>query len=205
MSCTLTFSLCLLRRKGLTLMELLVVIGIIAVLTGLLFVVTGPARARARLYKCASNLKNIGIAFQMYRQDYDGVDPSPGQYLHCYDVALIPACRLRTELVKYGCAEENLFCPNVDFDPSPYVLASYIICYINIADRVYDYLRESGQKVPPVNFPQVISKRGDMLPLFTCDDHFELWQYPFHVGLVLRLNGQVEVIRFTEDIDVWEL
>ncbi len=201
----LTFVLNPFRQKGLTLIELLVVIGIIAVLAGLLFVVTGPVRARVQIYKCASNLKNISFAFQMYRQDYDGVDPSSGQYLHCYDVALIPACRLRTELVRYGCAEENLFCPNVAFDPSPYVLASYVICYLTIADRVYDYFRESGQKVPPVTFSQVISKRGDMLPLFACDEHFELWQYPFHVGLVLRLNGQVEVIRFTEDIHPWEL
>ena len=199
----LTFASNPFRQKGLTLIELLVVIGIIAVLAGLLFVVTGPVRARARLHKCISNLKNINIAFQMYRQDHDGIDPSPGQYLHCYDVALIPMCRLRSELVKYGCAEENLFCPNVPYEPPP-ILTSYITCYALIADIAYEALLKNGQWVPPVTFPQVISKRGDMLPLFSCDDHFELWQYPFHVNPVLRLNGQVEVVWITEDTLPWE-
>jgi len=193
------------RRKGLTLMELLIVIGIIAVLAGLIFVAMGPARARARLVKCISNLKNINIAFQMYRQDHDGIDPSPGQYLHCYDVALVPWCILNTELIRYGCAKENLYCPNISSPPPPNLVASYTICYGAIADLARESLIKNGQNVPPVTFPQVISKRGDMLPLFACEDHFELWQHPFHVDPVLRLNGQVEIVRFTEDVNPWEL
>lgn len=200
----LTFASKPFRRKGLTLMELLIVIGIIAVLAGLIFVAMGPVRARARLVKCISNLKNINVAYQLYRQDYDGIDPSPGQHLHCYDVALIPFCVIDSELIRYGCAKENLFCPNF-YSPSPNLIMSYAICYVNIADNFVEILRKSGQNLPSVTFPQVIAKQGDKLPLFACGEHPELWVYPFFMGPVLRLNGQVELVHSTEDINPWEL
>ncbi len=61
------------RRKptGFTLIELLVVIGIIALLAAILFPVFGRARENSRKTSCLNNLKQLGIAFQMYSQDYD--------------------------------------------------------------------------------------------------------------------------------------
>lgn len=58
-------------RKGFTLIELLVVIAIIAILAAILFPVFAEARAKARQTSCLSNLKNMDLAFQMYKQDYD--------------------------------------------------------------------------------------------------------------------------------------
>lgn len=58
-------------RSGFTLIELLVVVAIIAILAAILFPVFSRARERARQTACASNLKQMGLAFTQYAQDYD--------------------------------------------------------------------------------------------------------------------------------------
>src|SRR5688572_21323462 len=62
-------------RQGFTLIELLVVIAIIAILAAILFPVFAQARGKARQTSCLSNLKQLGLAFEQYKQDYDGVYP----------------------------------------------------------------------------------------------------------------------------------
>jgi len=57
--------------RGFTLIELLVVIAIIAILAALLFPVFARARETAQKIICVSNLRQIGLAFGMYSQDYD--------------------------------------------------------------------------------------------------------------------------------------
>ncbi|MFA6665085.1 MAG: prepilin-type N-terminal cleavage/methylation domain-containing protein [Armatimonadota bacterium] len=64
-----------LTKDGFTLIELLVVIAIIAILAAILFPVFAKARERAKLSTCASNLKQVGVAFSMYAQDWDGIVP----------------------------------------------------------------------------------------------------------------------------------
>jgi prepilin-type N-terminal cleavage/methylation domain-containing protein/prepilin-type processing-associated H-X9-DG protein len=67
-------------QSGFTLIELLVVIAIIAVLAAILFPVFSRARENARKASCQSNLKQLGLGFAQYMQDYDGGYPGAGQY-----------------------------------------------------------------------------------------------------------------------------
>ncbi|HJN16950.1 MAG TPA: DUF1559 domain-containing protein [Armatimonadota bacterium] len=58
-------------RRGFTLIELLVVIAIIAILAGILFPVFARAREKARQTSCSSNMRQIALAVEMYKNDND--------------------------------------------------------------------------------------------------------------------------------------
>ncbi|MDY6913783.1 MAG: type II secretion system protein [Planctomycetota bacterium] len=69
------------RENGFTLVELLVVITIISLLVSVLMPSLSAAKEQAYRAVCASNLKQLGLALQMYAYDQDGYLPSPDAHI----------------------------------------------------------------------------------------------------------------------------
>ena len=68
------------KLNGFTLIELLVVIAVISILAAILFPVFATAREKARQSACLSNLKQLGLAFTQYANDYDETYPVAGYF-----------------------------------------------------------------------------------------------------------------------------
>ncbi|MDX1934450.1 MAG: prepilin-type N-terminal cleavage/methylation domain-containing protein [Capsulimonadales bacterium] len=67
------------RNAAFTLIELLVVIAIIAILAAILFPVFAQARESGRRATCLTHMRETGLAFLMYAQDYDEKFPCAGR------------------------------------------------------------------------------------------------------------------------------
>jgi prepilin-type N-terminal cleavage/methylation domain-containing protein/prepilin-type processing-associated H-X9-DG protein len=135
------------RRPAFTLIELLVVIAIIAILAAILFPVFAQAREKARQTACLSNAKQLGLALQMYTQDYDEV--TPHQYwTHsgCTEWDCTPAW----QLAPYTKNTQVWICPSKGRgapDPSVTKFISYGFNYLGAIGRPLASMQQPANTV----------------------------------------------------------
>lgn len=125
------------HRRAFTLVELLVVIAIIAILAAILFPVFARAREQARKSSCLSNLKQMGLATQMYVQDYDETLPPYS--------AGAPAVYWPKLIDPYVKNRQMWFCPSYErsvTNPSPYA-STYGTNYGIIGKNIAVFSRSS--------------------------------------------------------------
>ncbi len=168
------------RRKGLTLMELLTVISILATLAALMYPVFLRVRSRVYVVSCASQLRQIGLAIRMYVKDYCGEDTP-----YCIPISL---GLLYPNYVK----DKNLLvCPYFQ------TLAPEVVEEMHQASQArwgelwssYFIISPRGidsiAKTEPgwVSFSEIFAKLGDSTPIVYCDAHrtgCPLSNFPFH-------------------------
>jgi prepilin-type N-terminal cleavage/methylation domain-containing protein/prepilin-type processing-associated H-X9-DG protein len=117
------------RRKGFSLMELMVVVSLFTILAAILFPILAQATEKGRQSQCLSNVRQIGQALLTYAQDYDETLPpsrqATGSSWPCIGT-MIPGSQWNKVILPYVKSEAIFSCPS---DPtrgrSPFRPRSY--------------------------------------------------------------------------------
>lgn len=172
-------------RGAYTLIEILVVIGILVVIAAILFPVFSGVRENGRMAKCISNLHQWGTAIQMYRDDWGGVDPQPGMKIKSLSELGFPRSVPNDAFARsYGLHHFNVkFCPSSpmqELHPLPYTTSFWADAPVDEEDLL------------------TMMRRGSELPLMICTFHNSPPDdRDFPPGgiraIILRLNQRVSI------------
>lgn len=186
----------MLRKKvqGITLVELIVVISILMTLAALAYPVFTKVIRRNYQIICASQLRQVYLAMQMYVND-------KGDYPHGELGYLTPYLKTREILVcpwlqraAFVAIQER----QKQWQKAWQVPWSSYRCFICHREA----LDSTARREDSLSYSYVLSMRGEMTPAVVCYEHREpslysgiaplcAWFFPEEPHVILRLNGQV--------------
>ena len=137
------------RERGFSLIELLVVIGIIAILIGILLPTMRGVRERAKAVTCASQLRQLGQAFYNYAAQNNGALPPWSGWHSLVDTGDDQEGPAWTEIIApwYVPADSKVYnCPSVPEDfPNNYFLSSRWLAQSGRQNLVLTQVKSSSQ------------------------------------------------------------
>ncbi len=169
-------------RRGFTLIELLVVVTIIGLLAALLFPVFAKAREQARQTVCVSNLRQIGLAIQMYQADHNNVPPEA--FGDASEVAADQQPAL-DPLLPYEHAPAIYHCSDALYHEDG-LSGPFGRVYLDYNYRVAELLN-CNQGLFPCGIPSAVMK-PELMSVLAEDLHHS---NSYNVHLILRENGSV--------------
>jgi len=178
------------EARAVSLIELLVVIAIILVVASLVFAVLSPAKREARRIACTSNLRQLGLATNLYRVDWDDKKPID-------NILRRPLKRLAWELLKPYSKNEEVFACSEDprNDRVGYVYRAFIRNPRQMKFRVPLGL-DSTSMMAFCIYHLKLERQDTPLgpldnPIFGKDNHYEgAFQYLRNDGSVDRVNAK---------------
>jgi prepilin-type N-terminal cleavage/methylation domain-containing protein len=149
------------RRRAFSLIELLVVVGVIAILLAILLPVLGRVREAGRRTACASQLRQIGVGLTRYFNEFNALPVRAGHL----DVANPHVFKFQTLepdvselMLKYCGPKEIFYCPNnLDREPGkwwPYTSGTIAVTY-----QFPFWLKASSWLVEKPNYDRLKSDR----------------------------------------------
>ena len=206
------------RRRAFTLVELLVVIGIIALIVSMLLPALGRARDQARQVRCLSNMRQLTIAWTMYANDSKGRICSSNtrplgtaEAKYCWTTVEASGAETINSiqqgvLYKYVTTMDVYHCPNLEY-PRTYSINGLLLGEGD-ADRNTNkiYSRMTDIKHPHATFVFIeeYDNRGFEInsfwvPAYPATNWVDI-PSPFHgrVGLLAFADGHAQTWRWTD-------
>lgn len=99
-------------RRGMSLIQMLVALSVVAILAAIFIPAINGVIERSHTVKCAGNMRQVGMAFLLYRSDHNGFFP-PGRIAWREDLGDTSMRDFGVHLVDRGYLPERLYCPSM--------------------------------------------------------------------------------------------
>jgi prepilin-type N-terminal cleavage/methylation domain-containing protein len=183
-------------RKGFTLTEVVVVIGIILVLSAIGFSLSAPLRIKALESKSASQMKTIYQGVMLYSADTGSFDEIPGTGQIPLGFGASPYV-----ILPYGVRHEDFFSPVTPIEQHRHYVSTFYLPYTNLAIA---YLRGNREDQLAESL-LTLKKEGDAFPILMDWNFDAIFYWPREQDqdpymqrvheIRLMLNGAVKVHR----------